>query len=66
MKALPSLNFPTHMGSRAGVMLEGDTEVKCLHGVYLKLQLTLHALMTSISCEPWLTLSYTLFCFGWP
>jgi hypothetical protein len=54
------------MGSWAGVMLEGDTEVNCLHGLYLKLQLTLHALRTNVSYEPWLTLSYTLFCFGWP
>jgi hypothetical protein len=35
--------------------------VNCLHGLYLKLQLTLHVLRTNISCEPWLTLSYTLF-----
>jgi hypothetical protein len=40
--------------------------VNCLHGLYLKLQLTLHVLRTNISCEPWLTLSYTLFFFGWP
>jgi hypothetical protein len=36
MKALPYLNFPTHMRSWVGVMLEGDTEVNCLHGLYLK------------------------------
>jgi hypothetical protein len=66
MKALPYLNLPTHMRSWAGVMLEGDTEVNCLHGLYLKLQLTLHVLRTNVSCEPWLTLSYTLLCFGWP
>jgi hypothetical protein len=66
MKALPYLNFPTRMSSWAVVMLEGDTEVNCLHGLYLKLQLTLHVLRTNISYEPWLTLSYTSLCFGWP
>jgi hypothetical protein len=66
MKALPYLNLSNSHGSWVGVMLEGDTEVNCLHGLYLKLQLTLHALRTNVSCEPWLTLSYTLFCFGWP
>jgi hypothetical protein len=66
MKALPYLNLPTHMGSWAGVMLEGDTEVNCLHGLYLKLQLTLHALRINISYEHWITFSYTLLCFGWP
>jgi hypothetical protein len=30
MKALPYLNLVTHMGSWAGVMLEGDTEVNYL------------------------------------
>jgi hypothetical protein len=29
MKDLPYLNFLTHMGSLAGVMLEGDTKVNC-------------------------------------
>jgi hypothetical protein len=47
-------------------MLEGDIEVNCLHGLHLKLQLTLHALRTNVSYEPWLILSYTLFCLGWP
>jgi hypothetical protein len=47
-------------------MIKGDTEVNCLHGLCLKLQLTLHALRTNVSYEPWLTLSYTLICFGWP
>jgi hypothetical protein len=54
------------MRSWAIVMLEGDTEVNCLHGLYLKLQLTLHALRTNVSYEPWLTLSYTLLCFDGP
>jgi hypothetical protein len=66
MKALPYLNLLTHMRSWASVMLEGNTEVNCLHGLYLKLQLTLHVLRTNVSCEPWLTMSYTLFCFGRP
>ena len=66
MKALPYLNLPTHMGSCAGVMLEGDTEVNCLHGLYLKFQLTLHALRTNVSYEICLTIIYTLICFGWP
>ena len=66
MKALPYLNLSTHMGSLASVMLEGDTEVNCLHGFYLKLQLTLHALRTNVSYEPCLTLSYALFCLGLP
>jgi hypothetical protein len=30
MKALPYLNLVTHMGSWAGVMLEGDTEANYL------------------------------------
>jgi hypothetical protein len=47
MKALPYLNLATHMGSQASVMLEGDTEVNCLHGLYIKLQPTLHALRTN-------------------
>jgi hypothetical protein len=66
MKALPYLNLSIDMGSWAGVMLEEDIEVNYLHDLYLKLQLTLHALRTNVSYEPWLTLSYTLFCFGWP
>jgi hypothetical protein len=65
MKALPYLNLPTHMGSWAGVMLEGD-KLNCLHGLYLKLHLTLHAFRTNISHEPWLTLYDTLLCFRWP
>jgi hypothetical protein len=66
MKALPYLNLSTHMGSWASVILEEDTWVNCLHGLYLKLQLALHALRTNVSYEPWLTLYYTLLCFGWP
>jgi hypothetical protein len=66
MKALPYLNSSTHMGSWDGVMLEGDIEVNCLHGLYLKLQLTFHALSINVPCEPWITLYYTLICFGWP
>jgi hypothetical protein len=46
----PYLNFPTHMRSWAGVMLEKDNEKNCLHGLYLKLQLTLHVLRTNVSC----------------
>jgi hypothetical protein len=64
MKVLPYLNLSTHMRSYAGVMLEGDIEVKCLHGLYLKLQLNLHALRTNVSYEPWLTMFYTLICLG--
>jgi hypothetical protein len=64
MKALPYLKFSTHMRSWAGVMLEMNNEVNFLHGLYLKLQLTLHDLRTNGSCEPWLTFSYTLFCLG--
>jgi hypothetical protein len=40
------------MRSWVGVMLEGDTEVNYVHGLYLKLQLTLHALRTNASYEP--------------
>jgi hypothetical protein len=36
MKALPYSNLSTHMKSRASVMLEGDTEVNGVHGLYLK------------------------------
>jgi hypothetical protein len=56
-----SLNLSTHTGSWDSVMLEGYTEVNCLHGLYLKLQITFHALRTNFSYEPWLTFSYTLF-----
>jgi hypothetical protein len=66
MKVLPYLKLTTHMGCWAGVIPEGDIEVNCLHGLYLKLQTTLHALRTNVSYEPWLTLSYFLVCFGWP
>jgi hypothetical protein len=34
-----------------------------LHGLYLKLQLTLHVLSTDVSYELWLTMFYTLACF---
>jgi hypothetical protein len=36
MKALTYLNLPIDMRSWDGVMLEGDTEVNSLHGLYLK------------------------------
>jgi hypothetical protein len=61
MKALPYLNLSTHMRFWDDVMLEGDIEVNCFHGLYLKLRLTLHDLRTNFSYEPWLTLSYTFF-----
>jgi hypothetical protein len=60
MKALPYLNLSTHMGPWAGVMLEGDIEVNCLHGLFLKFQLNLHALRTNVSYEPCLLLCFVL------
>ena len=66
MKSLTYLNLSTHMGSWVGVMLEGDTEVNCLHGLYLKEKLNLNDSRTNISYENWFTLSYAFFCFEWP
>jgi hypothetical protein len=36
MNSLSYSNFLTHMSSWANVMLEGDIEVNCLYGLYLK------------------------------
>jgi hypothetical protein len=47
MKALPYLNLVTLTRSWAWVILEGDTGVNYLHGLYLRHQLTLHDLRTN-------------------
>ena len=44
--------------------LKGILRWIILHGLYLKLQHTLHILRTNVSYELWLTMFYTLACFG--
>jgi hypothetical protein len=66
MKALPYLNLVTLTRSWASVILEGNNGVNCLHGFYLKHQLSLHDLRTNVSYEHCFTLSYILFCFEYP
>jgi hypothetical protein len=61
MKALPYLNLVTLTRSWAWVILEGDTGVNCLHGLYLRHQLILHDLRTNVSYEH--CLLCLIFCF---
>jgi hypothetical protein len=65
MKALPYLNLVTLTRSWAWVILEWDTGVNYLHGLYLRHQLTLHDLRTNMSYEHWFTFSYIMLCFEW-
>jgi hypothetical protein len=55
MKVLPYSNLSTYIESRAGVIFEGDTEVNCSFGLYLKKQISLHNLRAGISYEHWFT-----------
>jgi hypothetical protein len=66
MKTLPYLNLVTFTRSWDWVILEGDVEVNCLHGLYIRHQLTLHDLRINVSYEHWFTLSYILLCFECP
>jgi hypothetical protein len=65
MKALPYLKLVTLTRSWAWVILEGDTEMIFLCGMYLRPQLNFHDLRTIMSYEHWFTLSYIPLCFEW-